>query len=79
MRAVLFITERQELGRAGKLYRNAKKVRGVVEAYPCLGRYDGVVFLEAPDEDALNDTVVQVSRLAGVFSTDLHEEERPKG
>jgi DNA-binding Lrp family transcriptional regulator len=76
MRAVLFITEHQRLGHAGRLYRKARKVRGVVEAYPCLGRYDGVVFVEAPDADSLNTAVVAVSRLPGVHSTDLHVEER---
>lgn len=79
MRAVLFVTERQALVEAGKLYRKARKVRGVVDAYPTLGRYDGVVFLEAPNADALNSVVVAVSRLDGVFATDLHVEDGPKG
>jgi len=76
VRGVLFVTERQRLGHAGRLYRKARKIRGVVDAYPCLGRYDGLVFIEAPDADHLNAVVVAVSRLPGVFSTDLHVEER---
>jgi uncharacterized protein with GYD domain len=75
VRAVLFIKEQQTLEAAGKLYRKARRIRGVLEAYPCLGRYDGVVFLEAPDADALNGVVVAVSRLPGVFATDLHVED----
>lgn len=76
MRAVLFITEHQRLARAGRLYREARRVRGVVDAFPSLGRYDGVVFLEAPDSERLNDVVVRVSRLAGVWTTHLHVEGR---
>lgn len=76
MRAVLFVTEHQRLGHSGKLYRKARKIRGVVDAYPCLGRFDGVVFVEAPSTDALNSVVVAVSRIPGVHSTDLHVEER---
>lgn len=78
MKAALFITEHQRLARAGKLYRQARKIPGVVDAFPCLGRYDGVVFIEARDSDALNDVVVRVSRLPGVYTTSLHTGERQR-
>lgn len=74
MRAVLFITEHQRLARSGRLYRQTRKLQGVVDAFPSLGRFDGVVFLEAPGIDELNDAVVRVSRLPGVWGTDLHVE-----
>lgn len=76
MRAALFVTEHQRLSRSGRLYREARKVRGVVDAYPTIGRFDGVVFLDAPDADALNDAVVRVSRLPGVWTTTLHAESK---
>lgn len=72
MKAVLFLKEHQTLSRAGKLYRHARALPGVVDAYPCLGRFDGLVFLEADDADALNDMVVRVSKLPGVWTTELH-------
>lgn len=68
----MFLTEHQRLSRSGKLYRQARKIRGVVDAFPSLGRFDGVVFLEAPSVDELNSAVVRVSRLPGVFATELH-------
>ncbi len=78
MRAALFITEHQRLSHAGRLYRQARKIAGVIDAFPTLGRYDGVAFLEAPSLDGINDAVVRISRLVGVHSTELHVETKTR-
>lgn len=82
MRAVLFITEHQRLARSSRLYRSVRKAPQVVDAFPSLGRFDGVVFLETTSADALNDAVVRVSRMPGVWKTEVHVEgptKRKKG
>lgn len=76
MKAALFLTEHQRLSRSSRVYKQARKIRHVLDAYPTLGRYDGVVFIEGPDADAVNDAVVRVSRLPGVWTATLHSEAR---
>lgn len=74
MRAVLLVTEHQRLESSARLYAAARKLPGVVHAFPCLGRFDGVVFLEAQDADGLNEAVVRASKIPGVWATELHVE-----
>lgn len=74
MKAVLFITEHQRLARSGKLYQRARDFSHVVDAFPTIGRHDGAVFIEAEDADAINDVVVRISKIPGVWTTSLHVE-----
>ena len=50
--------------------REAKKNEGVVDAYAVFGRFDMVILLEAKDFPSLMRTVVNVSALKGVRSTE---------
>ena len=50
--------------------REARKIEGVVDAYAVFGRFDMVVLLEAEDFPSLMRTVVSVSALKGVRSTE---------
>lgn len=50
--------------------KEAKGIEGVLDAYPVFGRFDMVVLLEAKDFTSLMRTVVRVSALTGVRSTE---------
>jgi uncharacterized protein with GYD domain len=50
--------------------KEAKKIEGVVDAYAVFGRFDMVVLLGAKDFPSLMRTVVSVSSLKGVRSTE---------
>ena len=57
----------------GKFEDVVKKVlqlKGVKRAFPVLGRYDVVVDVEASDHAELGNTILRMSRLAGVVFTE---------
>lgn len=66
IRAVVLVDENQALHGAQALYNEARHIPGVVEAYPALGRHDGVVFLEVRSMRNLRGAVHHLEGLAGV-------------
>ncbi|MGQ0536547.1 MAG: Lrp/AsnC ligand binding domain-containing protein [Methanobacteriota archaeon] len=75
IRAVSLIREHQALVAAKRLYSEARKIPGVVEAYPSLGRLDGVVFVEAKSLRDLNAILHHLQQLSGVESLETLVEE----
>lgn len=65
-RGVVLVREHQVLRGAVQLYQAAVRVPGVKEAYPTLGRFDGVVYVEARDLHAFNAVCHHLERLEGV-------------
>jgi len=55
---------------APKIVDGAKKIKGVVDAYPVFGRFDIVVFLEARDFSSLHQVAGKVAALEGLRSTE---------
>ncbi len=73
MRGVVLV--KQEKAGKGLAYTRpfheaARKVSGVVEAYPVLGRFDDVVFLETKDYGGLLEASRQIGLIPGVKSTE---------
>ncbi len=66
IRAVILVDENQALHGAKSLYQEAQHIPGVVEAYPALGRHDGIVFLEVRTMRDLRGAVHHVEGLSGV-------------
>jgi len=58
------------IGTVEEAIREAKSIEGVADAYAVFGRFDMVVLLEAKDFPSLMRTVVRVSALKGVKSTE---------
>lgn len=58
--------ENQALHGAKSLYREARNIPGVVEAYPALGRHDGIVFLEVGSMRDLKGAIHHIEGLSGV-------------
>lgn len=48
----------------------AKKIKGVTDAYPVFGRFDLTVFLEAKDFEELKSAALKVNAIAGIKSTE---------
>ncbi len=70
--AVLVRQEKQGKGLAyvEPFHKAVRKIPGVVDSYPVLGRFDDVVFLEAKDYDALLDVSHRVANVPGVKSAE---------
>ncbi len=73
MRGLVLV--KQEKGGKGLAYTRpfheaARKVAGVVEAYPVLGRFDDVVFVETKDYNGLLEASRRVGAIPGVKSTE---------
>lgn len=66
IRAVVLVDESQALTGAKSLYREAQNIPGVVEAYPALGRHDGIIFLEVTSMRDLKGALHHVEGLSGV-------------
>lgn len=64
---VLVMTNIREVDEA---VQEAKKIEGVLDAYAVFGRFDMVVLLKTKDFPSLMGTVVKVSSLKGVRSTE---------
>jgi len=48
----------------------AKRIEGVVDAYPVFGRFDVTVFLEGNDFSAVKGVAAKVAKLRGIKSTE---------
>lgn len=66
IRAVVLVDENQALHGAKSLYREAQHIPGVVEAYPALGRHDGIVFIQVGSMRDLRGAIHHVEGLSGV-------------
>lgn len=54
----------------GKLADDARKIRGVKDAFPVFGRIDLVVLLEGANFQEITATAVALSKLSGVKATE---------
>ncbi|MGQ9468374.1 MAG: Lrp/AsnC ligand binding domain-containing protein [Nitrososphaerales archaeon] len=52
------------------IVKEAKKIKGVVDAYMVFGRFDVAIFLEAEDFLKLKDIAKKISSLQGIKSTE---------
>ena len=64
------ILVKTSIGEVDEARQEAVKIKGVVDAYAVFGRFDMVVLLEAKDFASLMRTVVSVSALKGIKSTE---------
>ncbi len=58
------------LGYTRPFHEAARKIAGVAEAYPVLGRFDDVVFLETRDYNGLLEASRRIGLVPGVKSTE---------
>ncbi len=73
MRGVVLVKQEKAgkgLGYTRPFHEAARKIAGVVEAYPILGRFDDVIFLETRDYDGLLEASRQIGLVPGVKSTE---------
>ncbi len=73
MRGVVLVKQEKQgkgLGYTRPFHEAARKIAGVVEAYPILGRFDDVIFLETRDYDGLLEASRQIGLVPGVKSTE---------
>lgn len=70
--AVLVKQEKQGKGLAyAKPFQDAaRKIQGVVDAYPVLGRFDDVVFLEGKTYEAILELSSRIGAIQGVKATE---------
>ncbi|MCP8307217.1 MAG: Lrp/AsnC ligand binding domain-containing protein [archaeon] len=52
------------------IVEEAKKIKGVKDAYMVFGRFDVVIFIEAEDFLKLKDLAKKISSLQGIKSTE---------
>ena len=68
---------RTERGKYRDVVERIERIKEVKEAYPVLGRYDVIAYVSAKDGKELGNSVVRMSRMAGVvFTESLVEVER---
>lgn len=69
---VMVRSERQGKGLAptAKLFEQARKIKGVTDAFPTLGRFDGAVFIEGRTYEETANAALKVQTLNGVRSTE---------
>ncbi len=53
-------------GQFTEVVKAAHKIQGVREAYPVLGRWDAVIWLEVPNSRSLDEATLQINSLDGV-------------
>jgi len=71
MKAYVLINVRAGTARA--VCRQLQRIKEVKSAYPCWGRPDVFAFVEAKNEKALAESVLeQIQTVDGVKSTDTH-------
>ena len=54
--------------------KEAKKIEGVIDAYPVFGRFDAVVFIEGKDFPEMKEVVVKITHRRGIRSTETFTE-----
>jgi len=64
------ILARATVRAAAAVPEEARKIKGVTDAYPVFGRFDLVVFLEAKDFEELKSAALKVNAMAGIKSTE---------
>ena len=64
------ILARATVKAAATVPEEAKKIKGVTDAYAVFGRFDLVVFLEAKDFEELKSAALKVNAMAGIKSTE---------
>jgi DNA-binding Lrp family transcriptional regulator len=57
-------------GMVAKVLKSVRDVKGVVRAFPVYGRYDIVVFVEAPDYNSVSRISGEINAIKGVKSTE---------
>lgn len=69
---VLVRTERKARGLAptGKVIEQALKIRGVTDAFPTVGRFDGAVFVEGRSFEDAGSIALKVQDIPGIRSTE---------
>ncbi len=73
MRGIVLVKQDKQgkgLGYTRPFHEAARKIAGVLEAYPVLGRFDDVVFLEAKDYNGLLEASRRIGLIPGVKSTE---------
>lgn len=65
-RGIVLVREQQELRDAAKLYEAARRLPGVADAFPTLGRFDGIVLVRVRSLRAFNALCHHLERLPGV-------------
>lgn len=73
MRAAVLVKQEKQgkgLAYAKAFHDAARKIRGVLDAYPVLGRFDDVVFLESEDYETILDLSGRIAAIPGVKSTE---------
>ena len=73
MRGLVLVRQEEEgkgLGYAKAFHESVRKVPGVIDSYPVLGRFDDAVFLEGKDYNALLDLSGRIAAIPGVKSTE---------
>lgn len=53
-----------------RFVKQAKAVRGVVEAFPVFGRFDAVVWIRARDMQGIRDIAREVLDIGGIKGTE---------
>jgi len=57
-------------GKVMTVLEDVKGVKGVVKAFPVHGRYDIVVFAEAPDYNSVSKVSSEINAIKGIKSTE---------
>jgi len=73
MRGVVLVKQTKEgrgLGYVKDFHNAARRIPGVVDSYPVLGRFDDVVWLEAKDYEGLLEAKRRLGAIPGVKSTE---------
>lgn len=73
MRGVVLVKQTKEgrgLGYVEKFHDAARRIPGVVDSYPVLGRFDDVVWLETKDYESLLGAKRRLGAIPGVKSTE---------
>jgi len=68
MRACILI--RAMPGKAAESFKDVKKMKGIVKAFPVFGRYDIVAFVQASDFNSVLKISKQINAIKGIRSTE---------
>ena len=68
MRACILI--RAMPGKASESFKDVKKMKGIVKAFPVFGRYDIVAFVQASDFNSVLKISKQINAIKGIRSTE---------
>ncbi|MHA1840004.1 MAG: Lrp/AsnC ligand binding domain-containing protein [Candidatus Ranarchaeia archaeon] len=53
-------------GQFVEVVKSALKIKGVRDAYPVLGRWDAVIWLNVPDNRSLDEATLKINSITGV-------------